>query len=404
MNAVGILYSKGLGVDSNFNSAVHWFTQAANNGYKKARINMGMLYKRVAADSAGYSIAVNHFTIALQQNEPSSFFALGYMYYKGLGCTQSYTQALNLFRQGIAQGRPDCMYFTGICFKYGYGVTANADSATFYINKAALKGYKQANAELAFNTNGTSGNNLRTKKNIAIQPLQVSEKPYQKQKHSKDFIRLEGTYNGYLTQYDYSGKLIVAKLPLTLELSAVGNKITGTWKQGNDEPVAIEAIQNGSTLVFAPSSFLTATIKAKRKQQRIVFRSAEFVFSTRKDSMFLNGSVQLYNTVTRETDKPLSVQLVQPGKRTADFATSSINVYPNPVTKGFSVGFALQVASAVKINIYNTQGQLVFTKLTGMLQPGKQVLQMENNLPTAGIYILSVNANSLHATTAFIKE
>lgn len=66
MNAVAMHYTKGLGVDSNFNLAVYWFTQAATNGYTKALVNLGMLYKHNATDSVGYANACNYFNQALQ--------------------------------------------------------------------------------------------------------------------------------------------------------------------------------------------------------------------------------------------------------------------------------------------------------------------------------------------------
>ncbi|MBW7952870.1 MAG: sel1 repeat family protein, partial [Chitinophagaceae bacterium] len=58
MNALGMHYAKGLGVDSNFTLAKYWFLQAAGNGYHKAWVNAGMLYKTHSTDSAGYAVAV----------------------------------------------------------------------------------------------------------------------------------------------------------------------------------------------------------------------------------------------------------------------------------------------------------------------------------------------------------
>jgi TPR repeat protein len=406
MNAVGLQYAKGLGVDSSFTLAVYWLTQAAVHGYTKAYTNLGMLYKRHSTDSGGYAIAGSYFAAGVQQQEPSAYFALGYMYYKGLGCTQSYTQALALFRQGIDSNRADCMYFTGLCYKYGYGVVADADSAAYYINRAALKGYKQANAELANNNNNLAARGTKKLPYIPVQPLQEAATAYTPIAEQKAYIPLEGNYTGILTQYDYSGKRIILELPVSLHLKAAGNQIGGTLQIGDNEAMNIAAIQQGNTLHFSPANFLTATIKANKKQQKLVFRKAQFTNTIKADSMYLHGSLQLFNTSTRETEKPLQINLAkqQTPALNIEYLTSNITVYPNPVSHSFTVGFTLSKAGAVKINIYNTGGQLIYTQLTEPLQAGKQVISIDKDVKQAGIYILHISGNGIREITAFVKD
>lgn len=405
MNAVAIQYMKGLGTDSSFSSAVYWFTQAANSGYKKAWVNLGMLYKRNSFDSAGYAIACNYFNIAVQQEEPSAFFALGYMYYKGLGCNQSYNDALTLFRRGIDSGRADCMYFTGLCFKYGYGVAANTDSAGYYINKAALLGYKQANAELSANTlasNTASRKASSMKAQIPVVRLKQAPDPYSTPALVKEFLQIDGAYTGTLTQFDYSGKKVITSMPLELELKATGNKIQGTWKQGSEDPVSIEATQHGNKLSFTSASFLTSAIKAQRKKYQLVFKSAQFERTAKGDSNLLKGSVQLFNMLTKETEKPVLIQLVN--KQASRLLRSAVSIFPNPVTKSFTVNFMLNRPSAVRLRIFNSMGQLVYTQFTGDLQTGKRSIVVEKELNAAGVYILNLDGNGLHESIAFIKE
>lgn len=408
MNAVGLQYAKGLGVDSNFNLAVYWLSQAATNGYTKAWVNLGMLYKHIATDSAGFAAAGAYFITAVEHHEPSAYFASGYMYYKGLGCSQSYQTALTLFRTGIQYDRPDCMYFTGLCFKYGYGVAANADSASYYINKAALKGYNQANAELARNTTGSNtalrGINGKSPTLVRTAELKEAKTAFRKVPETREFFLLDGAYSGVITQYDYSGKKIISQVPLGLAIKTAGNKITGVWQLDKDEPIDIEAIQDGNKLAFSPSNFLTSTIKAKNRKQRLVFKRAWFTSVQTSDSFYLNGNLELYNTYTREIEKPVTIRLARAGKGGEVIEHQAISVYPNPISHSFTVSFTVAKSGPVKIGIYNAQGQLVYTKIAEITNKGNQVITIDADLKTTGIYILKLSGNTINESIGFLKE
>lgn len=409
MNALGMHYAKGLGVDSNFALAKYWFLQAANNGYHKAWVNAGMLYKTHSTDSTGYAAAVQYFISAVQLQEPSAFFALGYMYYKGLGCTQSYTQALQYFKTGNTTGSAACMYFTGLCFKYGYGINANTDSATYYITQAAAKGYKQAQAELTA-YNNYAARSLQKTQQINIVALQEPDMPYTKTKSTTIYTNIDGSYTGTLTQYDYSGKKILAQIPLTLQLFSNGKMITGSWQQINEPAITLNAVQQGNELLFTANNFITTTILARRKQQKIVFKSAAFTQHATTDSIYLQGSLLLFNTYTKETDKPVQITLAKKKTINNNPTTDNLIVFPNPVKENNSINirFTLHKATPVRISIHNALGQVVYTHIhTEVLKAGIHEIRLsgvQTALKTAGIYILQVKGNGIQQTTAFIKE
>ena len=411
MNAVAIQYMKGLGVDSNINLAIYWFNQAATSNYTKALVNLGMLYKHNATDSLGYSVACGYFNQALQVNEPSAFFAKGYMLYKGLGCTQSYTSALALFNQGIAINQANCMYFKGLCYKFGYGVTVDNDSANYYINKAALLGYKQANAELYNNSNSTVARHSTPNKKTETTPntkLQTDE--FVAIEKTNKIIQLNGTYNGLLNQYDYSGKKLITQIPITLNITAQENKIAGTLQFNNDAPFNIQAIQQGNQLIFSQTTIKTTQQKHQTpnsKQSLLVFKNATVNIQTVNDSSFLTGTLQLFNTFTHETDKPINIKLSQQVISRSEAISqtpNNVSVFPNPTTGSFTISFDLTKPSPVKINIFNPQGQAVYIKVLDMLQAGKQNIVIPSFKGQAGIYTTVVNANGSHETIAFIKE
>lgn len=409
MNAVAMQYTKGLGVDSNFNLAAYWFNQAATNGYTKALINLGMLYKHNATDSNGYAITCSYFNQALQVNEPSAFFAMGYMYYKGLGCTQSYTSALNLFNQGIVLNQSNCMYFKGLCYKFGYGVVANNDSALFYIDSAARLGYKQANAEL-YNNSSTlisarkskATNNINNEKqetrNIDREFISIAKSINQQ--------NINGEFTGNILQYDYSGKKLIAQIPITLQVSAKNNIITGSLIFNNSQTIQLNAIQQGNQLIFSQTIIQQTTPNTKR-QTNLVFKSANLQIETKNDTNYLTGTLQLFNTYTNEIDKPINIKLQQKNNQknnTKPQVPSSILIFPNPANNSFTVSFNLNEQSPATINIYDTKGSRVYSKSFEQLSQGKQNILIPIFNAQKGIYIIKVITNNKQETTAFIKE
>lgn len=422
MNAVAMQYTKGLGVDSNFNLAAYWFNQAATNGYTKALVNLGMLYKHNATDSNGYAIACNYFNQAVLLNEPSSFFAQGYMYYKGLGCTQSYTSALNLFNQGIAINQSNCMYFKGLCYKYGYGVTSNNDSATFYIDSAAHLGYKQANAELYNNnqnpTAARTSSSLRGTKQSqnGLADFQSNgQNEFQHIAKTNKSITINGEYTGALNQYDYSGKKLIAQIPITLQVSTNNSIVTGDLFFNNSQSIQLKAIQQGNQLIFSQTviarneAISTQKTNTQRPKTSFVFKSATVNIQTINDTNFLTGSLVLFNSYTHETDKPINIKLVQ--QKTNDAITKDqrltpkdLAIFPNPTKNNITITFTTTTATPVKLSISNMQGQVVYTKVYEQLQQGRQNITLNPPLVQAGIYILKLAGNNINQSTAFIKE
>ncbi len=398
MNALGMHYTKGLGVDSNFNEAVYWFTLAARAGYTKAWVNLGMLHKRIAEDSAGYVVANNYFDSALLVQEASAYFAKGYMLYKGLGCNQSYAEAINLFRSGVAQNRPDCMYFIGLCFKHGFGVAANSDSATFYIDNAAKRGYRQANALFAEG----AGTSARGNGKVVSESLVEAKDPFRKVYFSRTSLNIDGKYLGELVEYDYSGKFVTRQMPLELDLKPIGNRLVVQWKQGNDKPIMMEARMEGNKLKFSGSNFLLTSMKAKANKQTILFKSATLNQKTVGNSLILEGNVIMYNTFTKETTKPIAVKLVKAKEQ--EVLTNRIAVLPNPVKSSFTVSIFVEQACKGTLQIFNQDGILLYIETDKRLAKGKNLFTLNKNLGSSGVYLIQFRNKNVHLSTAFLKE
>jgi TPR repeat protein len=432
MNAIAIMYSKGIGVDSSISNAMYWYTKAIQAGYTKAIMNAGMLQKHIATDSVGYAKAVSYFTTAVQQQNTSAYFALGYMYYKGLGCTQSYIQAIDLFKQGILHKRADCMYFLGLCYKNGYGVTVNTDSSNKYIDLAAQHGYTQANSYFANSASGLQQRSANRGSNNSLSSIGVfqnEEKNNIKQlaysyiPKSKTAITLMGSYKGLFTQYDYSGKQIKVQVPLEIQLFKQPNNIvTGNFYfNSSDKPIEVKAIQQGNQLLFSQTVISLDSKQLNKTAQgntQLVFKNANLQQTVKDDTAYLQGTIQVYNSFTNETDKPVTINLkakqvaqINEVKTTQE---SQVKLFPNPTKNTITLQFNLKEESALKVNVYDIKGGLVFTKIVSSLQKGSNSLTInpfsagvfngKMLAASAGIYTVTMQARGLQQTLTFIKE
>jgi uncharacterized protein len=427
MNAIALLYTKGIGVDSSTSNAMYWYTKAIQAGYTKAIMNAGMLQKHIAKDSLGYARAVNYFQQAAQLQDASAYFALGYMYFKGLGCTQSYSVAIDLFKQGIQNKRADCMYFLGLCYKNGYGLQPNTDSANKYIDLAAKNGYAQANNYFANNTtNGQQrmvNSNVLERQSITNQDDRnhIKEINYTYIPKSKTIVSLLGSYEGLFTQYDYSGKQIKVQMPLKVELFQLPNKIiTGNFYfNGSTKPIEIMAIQQGNQLLFSQSVINVSNQKSSKVKNQLVFKNASLEQIVKGDTAYLNGTIQLYNTYTNETDKPVSIALKTNNVKGFIPVSSTqegigMRLYPNPTKSEINLQFTLQYETAIKINVYSIKGVLVFTKIYNNLPKGKNAISLnpfnvgiangKMKEAGAGIYTIQIHGKGIFQTLTFIKE
>ncbi|HML57051.1 MAG TPA: T9SS type A sorting domain-containing protein [Ferruginibacter sp.] len=413
MNALGMMHSKGIGVDSSFANALYWFRQAAVNGYAKSWVNIGMLYKRKSVDSAGYAIAHLYFDTALIHNEPSAFFAKGYMLYKGLGCNQDYPLALLHFRQGNTLGRADCLYFTGLCFKYGYGVVADTDSATFYIQSAARLGYKPANTERYLNLNGAgtgyASKSAGTGYEVVVKKHAVKQnnKPYDSVPFSTKYIQISGTYTGVAVQYDYSGKIILGETPVELQVISSGIGLYGVWKQEGQEPVSLVATQSGNYFTFTSTSQISASLKSSKRKFPLIFRSIQLNEETIGDTVYLTGALFLFNTYTKEPEKPVNIRLSGKVNRVSpSVLKSGLMLYPNPAASEgvFTVSFNLVADGHVMLNIFDVNGHKIFTQSSPFMRSGKQTLKVKNARLLPGYYILNIRSGRQQESIAFISK
>jgi len=198
-----------------------------------------------------------------------------------------------------------------------------------------------------------------------------------------DSTIIAGDYEGYVIQYDWSGKYPVSTKKLHLFLEQGQTNLTGKWlEEGADSVTVRIALQNDS-LVFNGTNY-------ERKDHYSLDRGIEYDFQNaalnlvrKEDSVYLAGNIYMFSPDRKEPSKPLLVALVRTVKDrkidTANLTTEAklLSVYPNPFTSYVNVEFEVNEATKVGIELYDIEGKRVYTKPPQPLVKGTYKIRIE---------------------------
>ena len=419
MYKVAVIYQN----NEMYAEAFNWFKKAAENGHTRAWFNLGMMYKNGEGTAMNYEAAFNSFSKAAEKNDPSGEYAKGYMLFKGLGCKQDYEQAVALFKKGVYKEKglyPGKMYLYGICLRNGYGTAANADSAKYWLTKSAALGYSLAKDELMVGEaeNPTGASAMAEKIKTALSKINTSDKPvnqYTPVIHSMQANTVEGEYEGYLIQYDWSGKFIIEVTKLTLNLAFDNGVLSGLWQEKEKSisiPVNARLTKNG--LVFSNMQYAKKDHYSQVSSVLFNFEKANLQLLKYGDSSYLNGNLQLYSPDRKEPEKPVAIVLVQTkssqNTNTIPFTNADgsiekipmLKTYPNPFTDVINIEFALKQSCTVSTQLLTTDGKIIFTTGESQLGKGSYILPLRPNVPP-GIYIVRIIMGKEVKTTKLVK-
>jgi len=422
MNGMGILYSQGLGTDTSSTEAFKWFAKAAESGYERAWYNLGLAYKNGVGTGQDFVKAYQSFSRGADLKVNICTYGKGFMLYKGLGCTQNYTEAFKSF-YSIRFASVGSSYMLGLCYRNGYGTAVNADSAKYWLQKAAQRGYKQALDELvselpenisivAAHQNDAQSNSSQHK-----QPSFKETKPTLKAKDDVD-----GEYNGYVIKYDWSGQHVISKTKLKLQLSKKDRLITGVWEEDGTAPAPVRAHLTDSTIVFNNTGYEQNDHYNRISPNKFSFKNASLQFVRNDDSVTLAGNIQLYSEKLKEPEKPMYISLVRVDKKAkmaqSLASASGINesitnempmaltgfvAYPNPFSNSVQAAFTLAEQSNVKITLKDMLGKVQHNGKAENLAPGNYVRSLSITLPV-GSYVLTLMCNGKAQSSIVIKQ
>lgn len=443
MNALGMVYSKGIGVSVDEILGIQWLEKAANAGYTKAWYNLGILCKENTptkaivyfekAATAGYemawqkwgamqlkgdgvpknySIAMSIFKQGAEKGSASCIYSIGYMYYKGLGCEQDYNKAIQQFDLGSQKGNLAAIYMLGLCYRNGYGTTIDNEKAKYWLNKAASKGYKNAEIELTDSeAENANPNQVKTISKpipelVIITETEVPE-TFKKVKQSQMNSNVSGSYIGSVLLYDWSGQNIISTTPLQIDLQQSGDQLSGEWKEEDSATSLFTAQIQENAIVFQDSKIKRAEHYQKDSQVHYEFKEARLQLLETPESLFLVGNIQLYNIKHRENEKPMYLILekkqVENTFADASKIISKVMLYPNPFISSFELSFDLTQTTTVTASIHNLSGTLLYTTQWKNMELGSQIKTISLDAPS-GYYLLRLSYGQEIKTSILIKQ
>lgn len=145
---LGFLYFTGTDIAQDYNLAFYWYSKAADQGNIACLNNLGVCYRYGYGVAKDMTKAFEYFQEAAKFIDRKAQTNLGECYQYGYGVDKDYGQALYWYLKA-AEGEYDgAFYNLGVCYENGYGVDVDKVKATDYYKQAAKKGNEGAKKKL----------------------------------------------------------------------------------------------------------------------------------------------------------------------------------------------------------------------------------------------------------------
>ena len=302
MEALGLAYIGGIGVECDTAKAVALLEEAGRLGVKDAYHALGMIYKYGEGGlRQDFRRAYGYFCTGAERGSVRCIYAKGFMLYKGLGCRQDYQQAALTFLPAANSRDENSWYMLALCSRNGYGLEKDSAAAAFCLKRAARMGSRDARDELA-----------RPHEETYMHAVYADSAEYSFIPDSLPAVKptvggaalAEGHYSGFVVTYDWSGKYILGEQPLAMTVSSVGGELSGELSIDSVD-TAYRGSLSGGRLVFA-SGGVTLPERYERGGK----------MDYRLDSMVLDvgdgkvtGRLNLYSTKLKEPGRPMYFEL-----------------------------------------------------------------------------------------------
>lgn len=357
---LGVLYKYGRGCDLNFNKARKWFLKGSLLGNDKAN------------------------------------YALGYLYLKGFGnIKQDYPKAIKWFEKS---NYPMAKYWLGLCYYYGYGVQKDIKRANELLGTSLLS------SNTSNNSNATNYQDINTLENISTE-------------------KLSGRWTGDLLKFDWSGKHIEQKHPLSIEfkydsinerlfyvLSIENQNLTGNLTKINN------SIYFEDTEIKLPHASFNDEIPTELNYRLL---SSHLEIKIADGIEYLTGSIENFIEVWNESGAPLRFILkkeetsINSSKELTDDALTAfseqkesfIKLYPNPFENDLIISYTLDTTSYVEVQVSDINGIKSTIVEKGIEQEkGNHSYFFDGTNLEKGYYIISIIVNSIKKTRIIVKK
>ena len=144
MNNLGLCYEHGNGVKQDCKEAAKWFRKASDAGNEVAMCNLGLLLKNGDGVKQDYSEAVKWYRKAASAENPRAMGELGLCYENGNGVKKNIEEAVKWYKKGADYGDALSMLYLGVCYDNGNGIVQDYSKAFSLFQKAAKDGVADA--------------------------------------------------------------------------------------------------------------------------------------------------------------------------------------------------------------------------------------------------------------------
>ncbi|KAF9297805.1 hypothetical protein BGZ88_008963 [Linnemannia elongata] len=157
LRKVGILYHEGLGVSQSYSTALEWYIKAADQGDPGAQSNIGHMYADGEGVEKDFAKAIDWYRRAADQGLANAQFNIGFMYNKGRGVSRDFAKAMEWFRMAADQGDAGAQYRIGIMYDQAKGVSQDFAKAMEWFRMAADQGHADAQNKIGIMYNKGHG-------------------------------------------------------------------------------------------------------------------------------------------------------------------------------------------------------------------------------------------------------
>jgi TPR repeat protein len=175
---LGVMIGAGIGVKSDENVAVGWYSKAANQNHAEAAYVMSIAYEKGQGVKKDMAASMQWLKKAAELGSPRGQNALGDCYFDGVSVDKNHSTAVYLYRKAADQGYADAQRNMGYVYSHGQGAEQNDQEAIKWYLLAAnqdlaiaqgelggiymkLKDYKQGMPWLMKGAEGNDGNAQR---------------------------------------------------------------------------------------------------------------------------------------------------------------------------------------------------------------------------------------------------
>lgn len=155
MNNLGVILATGHRgkVKANPAEALHWYKKAGENGHPNAEFHVGLAFLKGQGAIVDETLAFSWFMRAAKQGHILAMTNVGAMYMSGQGVDKDYKQALKWSKKGAHENSCIAAHNLAVMYAKGMGVTASEPKSLQYLQHAKGKdGHSPVPAKLSAKT------------------------------------------------------------------------------------------------------------------------------------------------------------------------------------------------------------------------------------------------------------